>query len=72
MFIVKTIQWKYSKNKLSKTGVLNRQSWLPDYDSEQVLAKMSPEEYLNMSLIILSFSFFFFFNSSVFFLLLLF
>ena len=32
------------------TRVLNGQSWQSDYDSEQVLAKMSPQEYLKMSI----------------------
>ena len=46
---------KYLSN-LSKTRVMNKQSWLSDYDSEQVLAKMSPEEYLKMSIIFFYFS----------------
>ena len=57
MFIVKTIQWKYSKQSCQRHVSLIRQSWLSDYDSEQVLGKMSPEEYIKMSLIISSFVF---------------
>ena len=63
MFTVKTIQWKYSKQSCQRHAS-NRQSWLSNHNSEQVLAKMSPEEHLKISLIMSSF----FFNFSVFFL----